>query len=89
MLDEADEMLRMGFVEDVERILGALPRRCQVALFSATMPPAIASVAARHLRDPIRVEVTGQASTATTVEQTYAVVPAAHKVAALPGPRDR
>jgi ATP-dependent RNA helicase DeaD len=82
VLDEADEMLRMGFAEDVDTILSALPRPRRTALLSATMPPAIASVAARHLVDPVRVEVSRPASTAETVEQTFAVVPAAFKVAA-------
>jgi ATP-dependent RNA helicase DeaD len=83
VLDEADEMLRMGFAEDVERIFGAAPQRRQVALFSATMPPAIVAVASQHLVDPVRVAVDRQASTVTAVRQTYAVVPYRHKIGAL------
>jgi ATP-dependent RNA helicase DeaD len=83
VLDEADEMLRMGFAEDVERIFGAAPQRRQVALFSATMPPAIVAVASKHLVDPVRVAVDRESSTVTAVTQTYAVVPYRHKVGAL------
>jgi ATP-dependent RNA helicase DeaD len=83
VLDEADEMLRMGFAEDVETLAAAAPARRVTALFSATMPPAIARVAATHLRDPLRVEVARPASTVATVRQTYAVVPARHKIGAL------
>ncbi len=83
VLDEADEMLRMGFAEDVDRVLSAAPARRQVALFSATMPPAIAAVAGRHLTDPVRISVARQATTAAGVRQSYAVVPQRHKVEAL------
>ncbi|GAA1736216.1 DEAD/DEAH box helicase [Isoptericola hypogeus] len=83
VLDEADEMLRMGFAEDVETIFGQAPAKRQVALFSATMPPAIRSVAATHLNDPVAIAVSRQSSTTSTVEQTYAVVPFRHKVGSL------
>ena len=83
VLDEADEMLRMGFAEDVDQILGHVPTRRQVALFSATMPAAIRSVARAHLTDPVDVASSRQASTVTTVEQGYAVVPFRHKIGAL------
>ena len=63
VLDEADEMLRMGFAEDVETIAGSLPTRRRTALFSATMPPAIQAVARQHLTDPARIEVSRQSST--------------------------
>ncbi|WP_103063351.1 DEAD/DEAH box helicase [Actinomyces qiguomingii] len=82
VLDEADEMLRMGFAEDVEAIAASLPSPRRTALFSATMPPAIQAVARQHLEDPIRVEVSRQASTVDTVRQTYAVVPFRHKIGA-------
>ena len=72
VLDEADEMLRMGFAEDVEEILGNVPPGRQVALFSATMPPAIRAVARRHLHDPVDVVASRQASTVATVDQDYA-----------------
>lgn len=83
VLDEADEMLRMGFAEDVDTIFGHVPARRQVALFSATMPPAIVQVAGRHLNDPVRIAVSPSASTVPTVRQTYAVVPHRHKIGAL------
>jgi ATP-dependent RNA helicase DeaD len=82
-LDEADEMLRMGFVDDVDRIASATPAAKQVALFSATMPPAIRRVAAKHLTDPVEITVSRQSSTVTSVRQTYAVVPFRHKAGAL------
>lgn len=75
VLDEADEMLRMGFAEDVEQITGALPDSRLTALFSATMPAAIERVAKQHLQDPVRLEVSTAASTVDTIRQTYAVVP--------------
>ena len=85
VLDEADEMLRMGFAEDVEVILthtGA-ERHKQVALFSATIPPAIRRVAREHLRDPVELATSASASTTATITQTYAVVPFRHKLGAL------
>lgn len=83
VLDEADEMLRMGFAEDVEEILSHSPASRQVALFSATMPSAIQRVAQDHMKDPIRVSVSRQASTVKSVHQTYAVVPFKHRTGAL------
>ncbi|UNX56384.1 DEAD/DEAH box helicase [Georgenia sp. TF02-10] len=83
VLDEADEMLRMGFAEDVETIAAHVPAERRTALFSATMPTAIKKVAATHLTDPVRVAVTRSASTVATVQQTYAVVPFRHKNGAL------
>jgi ATP-dependent RNA helicase DeaD len=83
VLDEADEMLRMGFAEDVDRIASAAPAERQVALFSATMPQAIRRVAAQHLTNPVEITVSRQSSTVTSVKQTYAVVPFRHKAGAL------
>ncbi|MGY5764347.1 DEAD/DEAH box helicase [Brachybacterium sp. DNPG3] len=83
VLDEADEMLRMGFSEDVEEILSHTPSTRQVALFSATMPPAIRRVADEHMQDPVRVSVTPQSSTVASVHQTYALVPFRHRTGAL------
>ena len=83
VLDEADEMLRMGFAEDVDRILESAPAQRQTALFSATMPPAIRAVANKHLVDPVDVAVTRQSSTVTNVHQAYAVVRFPDKVDAL------
>lgn len=82
-LDEADEMLRMGFAEDVENIFNRAPEKRQVALFSATMPPQIRRVAAHHLNNPMEIAVARQATTVTSVRQTYAVVPFRHKAGAL------
>ncbi len=83
VLDEADEMLRMGFAEDVEEILSHSPATRQVALFSATMPSAIQRVAQTHMKDPVRVSVSPQSSTVKSVTQTYAVVPFRHRTGAL------
>jgi ATP-dependent RNA helicase DeaD len=83
VLDEADEMLRMGFAEDVDEILSHCPEDKQAALFSATMPPAIKKVATDHMHDPVQVSVARQATTVTSVTQRYAVVPYRHKAGAL------
>ncbi|MFC7374287.1 MULTISPECIES: DEAD/DEAH box helicase [unclassified Brachybacterium] len=83
VLDEADEMLRMGFAEDVEEILSHSPASRQLALFSATMPSAIQRVAQNHMKDPVRVSVSPQSSTVKSVRQTYAVVPFKHRTGAL------
>ena len=82
-LDEGDEMLRMGFAEDVDKILDAVPTDRQTALFSATMPPEIRRTIAKHLRNPREIAVTPQASTVSAVQQRYAVVPYQHKIDAL------
>lgn len=63
VLDEADEMLRMGFIEDVEAILSRLPEKRQIALFSATMPSRIRNIAVRYLVDPISVEIRAETAT--------------------------
>jgi len=83
VLDEADEMLRMGFAEDVDAILSKAPGARQTALFSATMPPAIRAVAGKHMTDPVDIAVSRQSSTVANVRQTYAVVPFRDKVDAL------
>lgn len=83
VLDEADEMLRMGFADDVEKIASGLPEERVSALFSATMPKAIRRVAETHLHDPLEVTVAPPASTVDTVTQQYAVVRSRHKVNAL------
>jgi len=83
VLDEADEMLQMGFAEDVDKVLESIPAGRQVALFSATMPPGIRRVADQHLVDPVRVSVSRPTATVDTVRQTYAVVPQRHKTGAL------
>src|SRR4051795_2885695 len=71
VLDEADEMLDLGFLEDVERILSLAPGSRQTALFSATMPAEIRRLAARHLYDPVTVKVKSATLTIDTVEQFY------------------
>jgi ATP-dependent RNA helicase DeaD len=86
VLDEADEMLDMGFAEDIEAILGHTPETRQTALFSATMPPRINGMVRRHLRSPVRVELGREASSSPDdllVRQTAYVVPRGHKPAAL------
>src|SRR4051812_23211030 len=83
VLDEADEMLDLGFLEDVERILSLTPNGRQTALFSATMPPPIRALAERHLYDPITVKVKAATLTIDTVEQFYLEVPQREKNEAL------
>lgn len=83
VLDEADEMLRMGFADDVEEIASHLPEERVTALFSATMPKAITRIARAYLRDPLSLSVTASGTTVDTVDQTYAVVPNRHKMGAL------
>jgi ATP-dependent RNA helicase DeaD len=86
VLDEADEMLDMGFAEDLEAILGAAPPERQTLLFSATMPARIRRLADSHLRDPLRIELGRErpaAGEAPLVRQTAYVVPRSHKPAAL------
>ncbi len=83
VLDEADEMLRMGFIEDVEWILEHTPAERQVALFSATMPRVIQQVARRHLRDPVEVRIQSKTTTVETITQRYWQVSGLHKLDAL------
>jgi ATP-dependent RNA helicase DeaD len=86
VLDEADEMLDMGFAEDIEAILDAAPEPRQSVLFSATMPPRLARIAERHLRDPERIEIGRERASqgqAELVRQTAYVVARASKPAAL------
>ncbi len=83
VLDEADEMLRMGFIDDVEKILKATPAGRQTALFSATMPPPIKRIAQQYLRDPAEVTIAAKTRTATTVRQRYWLVSGLHKLDAL------
>lgn len=83
VLDEADEMLRMGFLEDVEWILSQAPEGLQKALFSATMPAEIRRIAARYLQEPVTVEIEHKTLTVPTVEQRYIIVAESKKVDAL------
>lgn len=71
VLDEADEMLRMGFIDDVEWILAQTPPTRQIALFSATMPKVIAKVANTYLTDPVHVKIEVKTTTASTIRQRY------------------
>ena len=83
VLDEADEMLKMGFAEDVEQILAQTPEEKQVALFSATMPAQIRRLAQQYLRDPAEITVKAKTATNTNITQRYLVVSYAQKVDAL------
>jgi ATP-dependent RNA helicase DeaD len=86
VLDEADEMLDMGFADELENILGATPQTRQTVLFSATMPSRLGGIARRHLRDPIRIQIEREvpaAGEAPRVRQTAYVVARAHKPTAL------
>ena len=83
VLDEADEMLRMGFIDDVEWILEHTPPERQTALFSATMPAVIRRVAHKHLRDPQEIKVKSATSTLVTTRQRYWQVSGLHKLDAL------
>ncbi len=83
VLDEADEMLRMGFLEEVEEILEQTPGEKQVALFSATMPAPIRKVAGKYLRDPVEVRSRAATATVATVRQRYWRVGGVNKLHAL------
>ena len=83
VLDEADEMLRMGFAEDVATILAETPAEKQVALFSATMPAQIRRISAQYLRDPEEITVEGRTTTSAGTAQRYLVVSYPQKVDAL------
>lgn len=86
VLDEADEMLDMGFAEDIESILSETPEGRQTLLFSATLPPRIAGIARRHLSDPVRIKIGVEkvaAGSTPRVRQVAYIVPKEHKLAAL------
>src|SRR5271169_2474518 len=83
VLDEADEMLRMGFVDAVESILEQTPPQRQVALFSATIPAPIRRIAQKHLRSPVEVTIKSKTSTAANIRQRYWLVSGMHKLDAL------
>ncbi len=85
VLDEADEMLKMGFAEEVDKILAAVPEERQIALFSATMPEEVMRVAKRHLRNPERVEIEHRnvASGAPAIEQRFLNVSEGQKLEVL------
>ena len=83
VLDEADEMLNMGFLEDMETILSQLPQTRQTVMFSATMPPAIADIARKFLQDPVMVRVVKKELTVPKVTQYYYEVKPKNKVEVL------
>ncbi|MCC4587744.1 DEAD/DEAH box helicase [Xanthomonas melonis] len=83
VLDEADEMLRMGFIDDVEAVLKKLPEQRQVALFSATMPPAIRRIAQTYLQEPAEVTIAAKTTTSANIRQRYWWVSGLHKLDAL------
>ena len=83
VLDEADEMLRMGFLEDVEWILAQAPSGCQTALFSATMPEEVRRIADRYLQKPVTIESEHRTVTVPTIDQHYVQVAEPQKLDAL------
>ncbi|MDH5517827.1 MAG: DEAD/DEAH box helicase [Gammaproteobacteria bacterium] len=83
VLDEADEMLRMGFIDDVEWILEQTPEQRQIALFSATMPTQIRRIATKYLNDPAQVTIKVKTQTAETIRQRFWPVSGLHKLDAL------
>ncbi len=83
VLDEADEMLRLGFVEEVEWVLTQVPAERQIALFSATLPEPIRRIAQRHLRNPAEITISQQAATADTIHQRFIIAARHQKEAAL------
>ena len=83
VLDEADEMLAMGFIDAIDTILSRVPRERQVALFSAILPPQIRQIAQRHLRAAHEITIKSSTTTATNIHQRYWLVSGMHKLDAL------
>ncbi|MCK4560645.1 MAG: DEAD/DEAH box helicase [Calditrichia bacterium] len=83
VLDEADEMLRMGFIDDVEWILEQTPGERQIALFSATIPPAIRRIAHKYLKDPVSITIKARTATVEATRQRFWMVSGFHKLDAL------
>jgi len=83
VLDEADEMLRMGFIDDVEAVLKKTPESRQVALFSATMPQQIRRIAQTYLKDPVEIAIKSTTTTAANIRQRYWMVSGVNKLDAL------
>ena len=83
VLDEADEMLRMGFIDDIETILEATPRTQQSIFFSATMPRQIQRIAERYLTDPVQVKIESKTATADSIKQTCVFLSGREKLARL------
>jgi ATP-dependent RNA helicase DeaD len=74
VLDEADEMLRMGFIDDINWILEHTPDKCQIALFSATIPAEIRPVADQHLKQPKVVKIKSKTTTAANIRQRFFII---------------
>lgn len=83
VLDEADEMLKMGFVDDVEAVLAKAPESAQIALFSATMPAPIRAMSKRYLKHPHHITIESKTTTAASINQRYWIVSGLHKLDAL------
>ncbi len=83
VLDEADEMLRMGFIDDVEWVLEQTPKTCQMALFSATMPKEIRVIAERYLQSPEKITIKEKTATVAAIRQRYMMIKGSHKLDAL------
>ena len=83
VLDEADEMLRMGFIDDVEWVLEQIPEKRQIALFSATMPTVIRKIAQKYLRNPEQITIKVKTATAENIRQRFWFVSGVHKLDAL------
>ena len=83
VLDEADEMLRMGFIDDVDTILAETPDSRQTALFSATMPDRIRQIAKRHVQDPVMIKIAAKTATVDTIDQSFLIVNQGDKLDAL------
>ncbi len=83
VLDEADEMLKLGFMDDLEVIFQAMPESRQTVLFSATLPPSIRSIAERHLKDPKHVKIAAKTQTVSLIDQAHLLVHADQKVGAV------
>lgn len=83
VLDEADEMLKMGFIEEIEWIFEQAPEQRQVALFSATMPAAIRKVTKKYLRQPVEIKIESKSETVSAIDQVHYIVTRQHKMDAL------
>lgn len=83
VLDEADEMLRMGFIDDVKWVLEQSPPDRQIALFSATMPAEVKKVADKHLQNPVHIKIASKTATAANIEQRFWIVRGTHKLDAI------
>ena len=83
VLDEADEMLKLGFMDDLEVIFDAIPASRQTVLFSATLPSSIRSIAERHLREPKHVKIQSKTQTVTAIDQAHLMVHADQKIPAV------